>query len=135
VDAAANKQIVARFFDAMSRGDPALPALLHDDACWWVPPGANLGGLYEGKQRVLELMASGVGLYDTSTPMRVEIEQIVAEGDWVCVQLVLEARTARGEDYRNHYHFAFRLRDGRIALVKEYVDTLYADRKLFRATG
>lgn len=132
MDPEQSKQIVRRFFDAMSRGDPALPDLLHDDVCWWVPPEANLGGLYRGKPRVLAFMASGVGLYDRATPLRVELEQLVAEGDWVCAQLVLEARTARGEDYRNHYHFAFRLQDGRIALVREYVDTLYADRKLFR---
>jgi ketosteroid isomerase-like protein len=133
VETARNKEIVRRFFDAMRRGDPALPDLLTEDVSWWVPPGANLGGLYEGKAGVLGLMARGVDLYDRSTPMRVEIEALVAEGDQVCVQLVIEARTARGEDYRNHYHFAFRLRDGRIAGVKEYVDTLYADRKLFRA--
>ena len=80
---------------------------------------------------VLGLMAGGVGLYDASTPMQIEIERMVAVGDRVCVELVLEARTARGEDYRNHYHFAFRLRDGRICAVREYVDTLYAQRKLF----
>jgi ketosteroid isomerase-like protein len=126
-----NKALVRRFFEGMSRGDASLPELLADDVAWWVPPTANLGGLYEGKAKVLGLMGSGVALYDAKTPMKVEIEQLVAEGEWVCVQMVLEARTARGEDYRNHYHFAFRVRDGRIALVKEYVDTLYADRKLF----
>jgi ketosteroid isomerase-like protein len=67
--------------------------------------------------------------------MRVVIEQMVAENEWVAVQMVLSARTARGEDYRNHYHFAFQLRGGRIVLVKEYVDTLYADRKLFAGTA
>ena len=135
MDTARNKEIVRGFFAAMSRGDPKLPELFCDDIGWWVPPEANLGGLHQGKPAVLALMASGIGLYDLTTPMRVEIEQLVAEGDWVCAQLVIEARTARGEPYRNHYHFAFRLRDGRIALVKEYVDTLYADRKLFRAAA
>jgi ketosteroid isomerase-like protein len=131
VSAEDNKKLVRRFFDAMSRGDASLPDLMADDVAWWVPPGANLGGLYEGKAKVLGLMAGGIDLYDRNTPMQVEIEQLVAEGEWVTVQMVLSARTARGEDYRNHYHFAFRVRDGRIALVKEYVDTLYADRKLF----
>ena len=39
--------------------------------------------------------------------------------------------TAKGADYRNFYHWAFRVRDGRICAVKEYVDTLYAQRTLF----
>jgi len=127
----ANKALVRSYLDAMTRGDPALPELLADDVTWWVPPSSPLGGLREGKARVLELMASGVGLYDTSVPFRIEVEVIVAEGDWVAVQMVMSARTAKGAPYRNFYHFAFRVRDGRICAVREYVDTLYAQQTLF----
>ncbi len=131
MDAAASRELVRRYFDAMRSGDPSLPELLSEDVTWWVPPSSELGGTYRGREAVLGLMAGGVGLYDAAVPMQIEIEHMVADGDRVCVELVLEARTARGEDYRNHYHFAFGLRDGRICEVKEYVDTLYAQRKLF----
>jgi uncharacterized protein len=127
----ANKQLVQRYLRAMSTGDPGLPDLLTDDVTWWVPPSSPLGGLREGKASVLELMARGVGLYDTSAPFEIEVEAMVAEGDWVAVQMVMGARTAKGQPYRNYYHFAFRVRDGRICGVKEYVDTLYAQRMLF----
>jgi ketosteroid isomerase-like protein len=127
----ANKQLVQRYLRAMTSGDPALPELLSDDVTWWVPPSSPLGGVREGKAAVLALMASGVGLYDTSVPFAIELEAIVAEGEWVAVQMVMSARTAKGAPYRNHYHFAFRVRDGRICAVKEYVDTLYAQRLLF----
>jgi len=40
-------------------------------------------------------------------------------------------RTAKGREYRNHYHFVFKLRDGKIRAVKEYVDTQYAHQVLF----
>lgn len=126
-----NKQIVQNYLRAMRSGDPVLPELLTDDVTWWVPPSSPLGGLREGKARVLELMASGIGLYDMSVPFAIEVEAMIAEGDAVAVQLTLCARTAKGAPYRNHYHFAFRLRDGRICAVKEYVDTLYAQRLLF----
>ena len=56
---------------------------------------------------------------------------MIAEGPRVAVQLVIDARTARGEPYHNHYHFAFEVRDGRIRAVREYVDTLYVQQKLF----
>ena len=39
----------------------------------------------------------------------------------------------RRRDYRNYYHLAFELRGGRIARVKEYVDTAYANERLMRA--
>jgi len=47
------------------------------------------------------------------------------------VQFVLSAKTAKGRDYRNHYHFVFKLKRGKIAAVKEYVDTKYAHDVLF----
>jgi hypothetical protein len=127
----ANKELVRRYLRAISSGDPCLPDLLTDDVTWWVPPSSPLGGLREGKPAVLALMASGVGLYDASVPFGIEVEAIVAEGEWVALQMVMTARTAKGHDYRNFYHFAFRIRDGRICAVKEYVDTLYAQRMLF----
>ena len=126
-----NKQLVQRYLRAMSSGDPSLPDLLTDDVTWWVPPSSPLGGLKEGKARVLELMASGVGLYDTSAPFEIEVEAMVADTEWVAVQLVMSARTAKGAAYRNYYHFAFRVRGARICAVKEYLDTLYAQRMLF----
>jgi ketosteroid isomerase-like protein len=127
----ANKALVRRYLRAMTSGDPALPELLADDVTWWVPPSSPLGGLKQGKAEVLALMASGGALYDASVPFGVEIEAIVAEGEWVALQMVMTARTAKGRPYRNHYHFAFRIRDGRICAVKEYVDTLAAQRLLF----
>lgn len=123
------KALIRRYFDAMKTGSAALPDLLSDDVSWWVPPSSPLGGLHEGKAKVLALMGQGVGLYDG--PLRVTIEALIAEGDQAAAQLVIDGRTAKGEPYHNHYHFAFRVRDGRICAVREYVDTLYAQQKLF----
>lgn len=127
----ASKAVVREYLRAMASGDPALPDLLADDVTWWVPPSSPLGGLREGKAAVLELMGSGVGLYDPSVPFAIEVERMIAEGEWVAVQMAMRARTAKGAPYHNYYHFAFRVRDGRICAVKEYVDTLYAQRTLF----
>ena len=129
--ASESKALVERYFAAMTSGDPGLPDLLTDDVVWWVPESSPLGGAHEGKAAVLKLMSGGVDLYDPNTPMQLEIEQMVADEEWVAVQLVLRARTAKGEDYRNHYHFAFRIRGEQICQVKEYLDTLYAQEKLF----
>ena len=127
----ANKALVQDYFDKMSSGDPTISELLTEDVTWWVPQSSPLAGLHEGRQAVLTLMGSGGDLYDADAPMRVTLEEMVAEGDAVCVQTVISATTARGEPYHNHYHFFFRVRDGRIAAVKEYVDTLYVQKMLF----
>ena len=90
----ANKALVRSYLRAMTSGDPALAELLDEDVTWWVPPSSPLGGLKRGKAAVLELMRSGIGLYDASVPFGVEIEQLIAEGEWVALQMVMTARTA-----------------------------------------
>jgi ketosteroid isomerase-like protein len=129
--AAENKKLIRTYFKRIATGDPKLAEMLADDVAWWVPPGSAMAGTYEGKAKVLELMGSGIGLYDPTVPMKITVEDMVAEGSSVCVQFVLEAKTAKGRDYRNHYHFVFKLRRGKIVLVKEYVDTKYAHDLLF----
>ena len=129
--AAENKRLIEDYFDRISRGDPTLPELLADDVVWWVPPGSDMAGTYRGRTAVLEMMGKGIGLYAQSEPIRIAVEKLVAEGDDVCVQFVLSAKTAKGRDYRNHYHFAFVVRGGKIVHVKEYVDTKYAHDLLF----
>lgn len=124
-----NKAVVREYFRRIQAGDSALPDLLAEDVAWWAPQSSPLGGLHRGKTAVLALMGKGAELYQL--PLRTEIEELVAERDWVCVQLVIEARTAAGLPYRNDYHFAFRLRDGLIAGVREYVDTQYVSEMLF----
>jgi ketosteroid isomerase-like protein len=129
-----NRRAIENYFEKMAAGSPEIPELFTDDASWWVPQSSPLAGTHEGRDAVLALMGHAVDLYDPSVPMDIHVEQMVAEGDQVCVQLVVRARTAKGEDYENHYHFAFRLRCGKICAVKEYLDTLYAQRKLFGAS-
>jgi ketosteroid isomerase-like protein len=125
-----SKALIREYFARIGSGDPRLPELLADDVVWWIPPGSMFAGTLRGKPAVLELMGRAFALFAPDQPPRIEIEQIVAEDDAVCVQFILEARTASGRDYRNHYHLAFEIRDGRIVRVKEYVDTAYANERL-----
>jgi ketosteroid isomerase-like protein len=126
-----NKALVREYFRRMQAGEPTVAEMMTEDVTWWVPQSSELGGTHRGKAAVLALMGKGVDLYQL--PLRVEIEEMVAERDQVAVQLVVEAKTAAGLPYRNDYHFAFRLRDGKLASVREYVDTKYAQELLFPA--
>jgi uncharacterized protein len=126
-----SKKLIESYFARISQGDPTLPEMFHDDIVWWVPPGSDMAGTYQGKAAVLEMMGKGMGLYSHTDPMTIHVEELVAEGDTVCAQFVLAAKTAKGRDYRNHYHFVFKLRGEKIVLVKEYVDTRYAHETLF----
>lgn len=120
-----NKRIVRSYFASVASGDGKALDWLSGDVEWWVPQGSSLGGTYRGKAAVIELMERGVGAYSPDVPMRIEIRQLVAEGSWVCAQIELSAATRDGRPYCNRYHIAFRLSDGRIVEVNEYVDTRY----------
>jgi len=120
------KTVVLEYLARIGRGDPRFEELLADDVEWWVPPGSHAGGTYRGKAAVLGLIRDGGSKYAADAPLRFTIEQIVAEGEWACVQAVLDARTAGGKDYRNYFHLAFRVRGGQIALAREHLDTAHA---------
>jgi ketosteroid isomerase-like protein len=69
------------------------------------------------------------GLYLRGTT-KIEIQHMVAEGEYVAARFILRAITAlRKEAYENYYHYLFRLREGKVDEIWEYVDTLYSRRK------
>jgi ketosteroid isomerase-like protein len=63
--------------------------------------------------------------------IEVDIEHILAEGDYVAAQYVMRARTRRGEPYENFYFMLYLCEGGRIKAYWEYVDTLYSQNVLF----
>ena len=125
-----NKQVVRQYFESVAKGDGSALDWLAHDVRWWVPQGSSLGGTYEGKAAVAELMQSGVGAYSPDVPFGIEIRQLVAEDEWVYAQIELSAGTRDGRPYCNRYHFAFRVIGNRIVEVNEYVDTHYVHEML-----
>ena len=56
-----------------------------------------------------------------------QIEQLTAEDDIVVAQTSGTAETVDGIAYNNSYCQVIRIRDGKIAVVKEYMDTALID--------
>jgi ketosteroid isomerase-like protein len=52
-----------------------------------------------------------------------QIHNMIAEGDFVVVQLSGQAETKDGRPYNNTYCHVFTIRDGKIVEVMEYMDT------------
>lgn len=129
--AAANKKIIEDYFEAVGSGaSDKVAAAFADDIVWWVPPSSAMAGTYEGKDAVLGMFGKGVSLY-APEPMTIKILGMVADDTKVAAEIHITAKTAKGGEYANYYHFLFELKDGKISNVKEYVDTLYAHRTLF----
>jgi ketosteroid isomerase-like protein len=60
--------------------------------------------------------------------MTLKVTSAIAEGDKAAVEVTGGADLVKGVRYDNQYHFAFAFKNGKIAHLKEYMDTAVAQR-------
>jgi ketosteroid isomerase-like protein len=120
---AENKRIIQAFYEASNRGDmEGCLALFADDVKWTNIGSTRYSGSYIGKpDLVAKLLGPVFG--QMKAGIRATIDNVIAEGDFVVVQLRGEAETKNGRPYNNTYCHVFSVRDGRIREVTEYFDT------------
>jgi uncharacterized protein len=122
-----NKQLVRDFLGhyAAGRYEAAL-AMLAADAQWWLPghreefPAAG----WADRATVQRRLASNLKLLPHG--LEIIIGDMTAEDERVAVEAESKAILVNGRSYHNRYHFLFVIREGRIQIVKEYLDTLHA---------
>ncbi|MCU1361913.1 MAG: hypothetical protein JWN99_3202 [Ilumatobacteraceae bacterium] len=125
-----NKQVALAWFDLMMKGDiDGAYALMTDDFCHYVPGELPISGLHTDRVAYYNKIGEVMG-NQLSGPISFEFGVITAEGDHVCVEAESEATTNTGQRYNGQYHFLFRLRDGKISLIKEYLDTQHIARMI-----
>ena len=123
---AENKQIVQAFYEASNRGDmEGCLALLADDVKWTNIGSTRYSGSYIGKADLLVKLLGPV-FGQLKAGIRATIDCVIAEGDFVVVQLRGEAETKNGRPYNNTYCHVFRVGDGQVREVTEYFDTQLA---------
>jgi len=120
-----NKQIVARFLAAFSSGAvDSTMEMMTEDATWWVAGTMPISGTYD--KPAFTRLLSGV-LEACTGPIRITPRSYVAEDDYVAVEAESLTHTRNGRTYNNLYHFLFTIREGKVAGVKEYLDTMHAN--------
>lgn len=127
------KQVVQRYLDALVAGDLEIVRdSFTPDAVWTIQGELPIAGPWRGRDHIVDDFLSAVGgeLY---APGSVEFEfpTLIAEHETVVLEWRVRALTTRGDEYSNVYCGLFVVRDGRIAEVREYLDTGYAQRTLF----
>jgi ketosteroid isomerase-like protein len=95
----------------------------------WRLPASTTFGPFEGRDAVAKALAGGVAgtLFDMATVRR-DVHKVVVEGDTAVVQQRLSATTVEGREYVNEYCWVYTCRDGKVALLEEYADTLHGAR-------
>lgn len=125
------RALIGRYLEARAANDAAaLDALLTDDAEWHLPVSVGAGP-FVGREKVVEALTGGMSgkMFDLST-MKRDAWKVIVDGDTAAVQQKLSATTLQGAEYVNEYCWIYTCRDGKVARMVEYADTLHAGRVL-----
>jgi ketosteroid isomerase-like protein len=118
-----NVQIVKDFFAAIGRGDKeGLLALVAEDI-EWIIPGENwpLAGTHRGHAGLADVLQKANETVETSYP---EPPEFIAQGDRVVAVGFATGRIkTTNKTFEDHFVFAITLRDGKLAKIREYIDT------------
>ena len=130
-DTQANKALVARFFETFSSGDvPAIIGAMAHDGSWWVSGTLDgMSGSYTAAGLAPLLEGANAGY--KAGALRITPSGMIAEGDKVAVEAKGYAELLDGRKYDCQYHFLITIRGGKVADVREYMDTQHAKEIFF----
>ena len=116
-----NKQLVHEFFAAMNAGDvPGIVAAYADDG-YLQTMGRTL---ISGKFSKAQIQGAAGQIYEVFPQgIQFTIDALTAEGERVAVEAHSRGQHVSGKVYSNEYHFLFVFRDGKLAVLREYMDT------------
>lgn len=123
-----HKAIVRRFLTALGKGDvDTLKTLITDDVAA-VCTGTSI---VSGTRNYADICTTA-GFLNKVTRNGIEfrILTMTAEEDRVSCEVEGRSTLANGKSYNNQYHFLFFLRNGKVRILKEYIDTKLADETL-----
>ena len=122
------------YLDALVAGDlDRIAESFAEDATWSLHGVLPLAGVRRGRRAILDFLTSAGSLYTPGT-QSFTFGEITAEGDRAVLEWQVRGiASATGKPYDNEYCGVFVIRDGRIAEVREYLDSLHAADTLFAA--
>jgi uncharacterized protein len=127
------KDVVCRYLDALVARDlDVIRDSFTPDAMWTMHGDLPIAGPWIGRDRITDdFMGTVLRTLFEPGSQQFQFRSPIVDGDTVVLEWRVLARTATGEHYDNEYCGVFTVRDGRIASVREYLDSRYAARVLF----
>ncbi|WP_213777870.1 nuclear transport factor 2 family protein [Caballeronia sp. dw_276] len=118
-----NVQIVKDFFAAMGSGDKqGLLAISDEDIEWIIPGEWPLAGTHRRHEGLTDLLQKASEMVETSYP---EPPEFIAQGDRVLVVGFATGKLrATNRTFEDNWVFAITVRNGKVAKIREYIDTL-----------
>lgn len=122
--AAENKALVLDWVDALAKGDvERILAKYHADLVYTVIGNWPLAGTF-GR----DTMAANAKDVFTVFPdgLSFRAHKIVADGDWVALDMESNGQHVSGKVYNNRYTYWVQIRDGKFLRLEEHLDTQHA---------
>ena len=117
-----NKQLVGDFFAAIARGELPDAIVTGDMTAWTLTSGEFPKERFAMGVKLLSAIFDGTLHY--------HLDAITAEENRVVVEAHSTGTLVNGEDFHNLHVFAFTIRDGRIASVREYMNPIIVAEQL-----
>ena len=123
MSAADNKALIESMYAALADGNAeGFLGALADDMHWTIIGNTVFSKTYASKRQFIEELIEPF-MQNMDGHAEITPHNLIAEGDFVAMQSRGRARTKTGRDYNNTYCHVFRVRDGKVAEVTEYLDT------------
>ncbi|WP_298928940.1 nuclear transport factor 2 family protein [uncultured Ramlibacter sp.] len=123
-DAQSPRTIAENFYRRFDANDVAGALdLMADDASFWIAgkPGASPSAGEHSKDEMAAMFRRmGKRLRDG---LRMQVKAVTAEGDRVALEVQSHGELLNGRVYDQEYHALMLIRGGKIAAVREYMDT------------
>jgi uncharacterized protein len=125
-----NKRMMQSIFEAVGRGDrAAYTNAMHEDLVMQVMGLSTWSQTVRGKAKVLDVffgyVSSRLSARNPTKPFR-----FLADEDWVVVEAKGDMVALDGRPYQNHYCLHYRIADGKIVEMKEYMDSALCEDRL-----
>ena len=133
VSTEASRAVVAGFFRDLRAGDmDAVRAAFAPDATWTLRGSLPASGTWTGADGIMDgFFAQIFGHLDPAVPVVQDVHRIIADGEYAVAEWTTHARTRDGRCYQSDYAGVFRVVEGHLAAITEYLDTAYAGQVLF----
>jgi ketosteroid isomerase-like protein len=134
-ETAAAKAVVQAYMDTLVTGDiGALHGFFTPESTWTLAGDLPLSGTWTGPEAILEEFVPQMVARLRPETMEFSFDGLIAEGERVLAEWNTRAQAKAGGHYDQHCLAVFTVRDGRIAAVREYFDTLHARNIVFTET-
>jgi ketosteroid isomerase-like protein len=124
VGSAENKALVRDWVDALAKGDvERIVAKYHEDLVYTVIGDWPLAGTFDR-----DYMAGGAREIFAAFPRGLDFRahKLVAEGDWVALDMESDGVHVSGRRYNNRYTYWIQVRDAKFVRLEEHLDTKHA---------